>query len=251
MAAVNPAEFHSQVKELNDKPVRFFQFIDDEGTYSTDSMLGLLNLENRKIKVTKEGSSKKKNLSKEEVLQLKDEDEVSVRWPIKICDKVYDYPAKVMPNMILKNTNFDLADHAALLSKQLGLDEGYSEKLRHWSKAENIDRFRQAYSSHINPRHIGSDHEEDSLNEEYEFKSYQDLLKQRENDDQINKCKKLLIEMGHPNPESASLSSYLTDGTDDENNQKMDELRQRISDEKHVESIDIKCLSGCGNNNLK
>lgn len=72
-------------------------------------MLGLLNLENRKIKVTKEGSSKKKNLSKEEVLQLNDEDEVSVRWPIKICDKVYDYPAKVMPNMILKNTYFDLA----------------------------------------------------------------------------------------------------------------------------------------------
>ncbi len=62
-----------------------------------------MELDNRRVKVRKEGSSKKQILTKEEVANLEEGAEVLIRWPIKVAEKYYEYPAMVMPTMHMQN----------------------------------------------------------------------------------------------------------------------------------------------------
>jgi len=225
---VDPSQFHSQVKELHNKPVRYFQFVDDEGIFSNESLFGQLNLENRRVKMNIDGSSKKKNLTNAEVAELKDEDEVSIRWPIKVFEKFYDYPAKVMPQMVMLNKHSTLQDHARTLADHLELDEDFRAKLENWCSEANIERLREAFASHIKPRDFGPNHNLDELNEEYEFRSYQDILKERENDENLQKIEKQLADIGHPMPANVCLSDELVNGTDEEVSNRISVIKQHI-----------------------
>lgn len=211
-APIDPSELHAQVKELHNKPVRMFQFIDDEGIYSKDSLFGFLELDNRRVKVRKEGSSKKQILTNEEVTNLEEGDEVLIRWPIKVAEKYYEYPAMVMPPMYMQNKATTMQEHTENLVRILGLSEKEAETLAHMTKDENIGRFREEFQKHIAPT-INQDVPRDALNEEYEFMSYQDMLKEREESEEVQQAKIALAAI-HPHPENIVMSDELVEGTE-------------------------------------
>ena len=69
-----------------------------------------------------------------------------------------------------------ISEHTENLVRILGLSEKEAETLAHMTKDENIGRFREEFQKHIAPT-INQDVPRDALNEEYEFMSYQDMLK--------------------------------------------------------------------------
>ena len=68
------------MRQLEGQEVKFFQFGDDCGLFSGDSMVGKLEIENRQVKVPKdEGSKKRRKATKDEISKLEPGQERSFR----------------------------------------------------------------------------------------------------------------------------------------------------------------------------
>ena len=63
-----PKSIHVSLKQLEGQEVKFFQFGDDCGLFSGESMVGKLEIENRQVKIlNEEGARKKRKATREEI----------------------------------------------------------------------------------------------------------------------------------------------------------------------------------------
>jgi len=99
-------------------------------------MFGILDLDNRRIKKDDIKTGKKRNLQKSEVLELADGEAISAKWPKKVNGKQYDYPARVMPTMILQNR--DRSNEGILKFRSFAKSE-FLVKIEIFVKNRNFD----------------------------------------------------------------------------------------------------------------
>ena len=97
---------HKELRKCQGKRVRLHRFADDYGRFSENSLVGLLDLPNRAIKVSRDENSpkKKRRLENEEIQKLKKGQECFMQWPIKIGERFYDCPIKVAPDLFINLT---------------------------------------------------------------------------------------------------------------------------------------------------
>lgn len=165
---------HKELRKCQGKRVRLHRFADDSGRFSENSLVGLLDLPNRAIKVSRDENSpkKKRRLENEEIQKLKKGQECFMQWPMRIGERFYDCPIKVAPDLFINlTTEKNIEDEVNALANFANLDDENLKLLKKWTSRDKIAKLRSTFVGQINAE----------KSDVFDFSSYEDMIEPKEN----------------------------------------------------------------------